>query len=86
MNLSMTPDQLALADLFGKIFRTESTPARIRAAEPLGWDEQAVGHSDLGGRANDGLGGVAWRWRRVQKRPSGCRRRARTSPCIGATR
>jgi alkylation response protein AidB-like acyl-CoA dehydrogenase len=38
MNLSMTSDQLALADLFGKIFRTESTPARIRAAEPLGWD------------------------------------------------
>jgi alkylation response protein AidB-like acyl-CoA dehydrogenase len=40
MDLSLTPDQLALADLFGKIFRTQSTPARIRAAEPLGWDSR----------------------------------------------
>jgi alkylation response protein AidB-like acyl-CoA dehydrogenase len=40
MDLSLTADQQSLSELFAKIFSTESTPARIRAAEPLGWDAE----------------------------------------------
>ena len=39
MNLSLTEDQRLLSDTFAKLFQHESTPARIRAAEPLGFDQ-----------------------------------------------
>jgi 3-oxochol-4-en-24-oyl-CoA dehydrogenase len=38
MNLHLSKQQLMLQDMFGKMFRQESTPARIRAAEPVGFD------------------------------------------------
>ncbi len=38
MKLSLTGEQEMLRDSFAKLLRAESTPARIRAAEPLGYD------------------------------------------------
>jgi alkylation response protein AidB-like acyl-CoA dehydrogenase len=38
MKLSLTDEQEMLRDSFAKLLRAESTPARIRAAEPLGYD------------------------------------------------
>lgn len=40
MNLHLSEQQLMLQDTFGKLFRQESTPARIRAAETTGFDPQ----------------------------------------------
>lgn len=38
MNLSLTEDQKLLQDTFAKLLQRESTPERVRAAEPLGFD------------------------------------------------
>ncbi len=38
MNFQLSDQQVLLREQFGKLFRQESTPARIRAAEPLGFD------------------------------------------------
>ncbi|MDB5393752.1 MAG: uncharacterized protein JWM91_1258 [Rhodospirillales bacterium] len=38
MNLALTPEQELLRDSVSKLLRTESTPVRVRAAEPLGHD------------------------------------------------
>ena len=38
MQLALNTDQEQLRDAFDKVLRTESTPARVRAAEPLGHD------------------------------------------------
>ncbi len=38
MNLELSEEQSILADTFEKLFATESTPSRIRACEPLGFD------------------------------------------------
>jgi alkylation response protein AidB-like acyl-CoA dehydrogenase len=38
MNLALTEEQELLRDSVSKLLRTESTPARVRAAEPLGHD------------------------------------------------
>ncbi len=38
MNLSLTSEQQLLQDSLEKLFAAESTPARVRAAEPLGHD------------------------------------------------
>lgn len=38
VDLALTPDQQNLAEEFGKLFAKESTPARVRAAEPSGYD------------------------------------------------
>ena len=39
MNLSLTEDQRLLSETFAKFFQHESTPERIRAAQPLGFDQ-----------------------------------------------
>ena len=38
MNLHLTDEQTLLLESFSKLFEKESTPARIRGAEPLGFD------------------------------------------------
>jgi alkylation response protein AidB-like acyl-CoA dehydrogenase len=38
MNLALTEEQALLRDSISKLLRTESTPARVRAAEPTGHD------------------------------------------------
>ncbi len=38
MNFQLSDQQVLLREQFGKLFRQESTPARIRAAEPAGFD------------------------------------------------
>jgi alkylation response protein AidB-like acyl-CoA dehydrogenase len=38
MDLSLTDEQESVRDAFGDFFLKESTPARVRAAEPLGFD------------------------------------------------
>ena len=38
MKLSLSEDQALLRESFSKLLRAESTPARVRAAEPLGHD------------------------------------------------
>ena len=40
MNLSLPEDSLLVRDMFQRLFATESTPERVRAAEPLGFDAQ----------------------------------------------
>jgi len=40
MDLTLTADQETLRDAFGDLFAKEATPARVRAAEPLGFDEE----------------------------------------------
>ncbi|SHN46569.1 acyl-CoA dehydrogenase family protein [Cryptosporangium aurantiacum] len=40
MDLSLTADQEALREAFGDLLAKESTPARVRAAEPSGYDEE----------------------------------------------
>jgi alkylation response protein AidB-like acyl-CoA dehydrogenase len=40
MNLSLSEDSLLVQDMFRRLFSTESTPARVRAAEPVGFDAQ----------------------------------------------
>jgi alkylation response protein AidB-like acyl-CoA dehydrogenase len=40
MELTLSEDQKALQDAFGDLFGKESTPARVRAAEPDGHDEE----------------------------------------------
>ena len=40
MNLHLSKQQQMLQDMFGKMFRQESTPARIRTAEPSGFDAE----------------------------------------------
>ena len=42
MQLHLNDDQKVLQDSFARVFRQESTPARIRAAEPLGFDGAPV--------------------------------------------
>lgn len=39
MNLSLTEDQRLLSETFAKLFQHESSPERIRAAQPTGFDE-----------------------------------------------
>jgi alkylation response protein AidB-like acyl-CoA dehydrogenase len=38
MNLELSDEQQLLRDTFAELFATESSPARVRAAEPLGFD------------------------------------------------
>jgi alkylation response protein AidB-like acyl-CoA dehydrogenase len=38
MNLELSEEQQLLRDTFAQLFETESSPARVRAAEPLGFD------------------------------------------------
>jgi alkylation response protein AidB-like acyl-CoA dehydrogenase len=38
MKLDLTDDQRLLTESFSRLFREESTPARVRAAQPLGFD------------------------------------------------
>lgn len=38
MHLRLTDDEVVVDDLFGTFFATESSTARVRAAEPLGFD------------------------------------------------
>ena len=38
MNLSESPEQALLRDSFAQLFRAESSPDRVRASEPLGFD------------------------------------------------
>ena len=38
MNLSLPEDSVLVRDMFQRLFATESTPARVRAAEPVGFD------------------------------------------------
>jgi alkylation response protein AidB-like acyl-CoA dehydrogenase len=40
MNLSMPEDSLLVKEMFQRLFATESTPERIRAAEPIGFDDK----------------------------------------------
>jgi alkylation response protein AidB-like acyl-CoA dehydrogenase len=40
MKLTMPDDSLPVQEMFERFFATESTPARVRAAEPLGFDPQ----------------------------------------------
>ena len=40
MNLGLSEEQKLLRESFAKLMRAESTPARIRAAEPLGYDPE----------------------------------------------
>lgn len=40
MKLTMPEDSVMIKDMFQRLFTTESSPARIRAAEPLGFDHQ----------------------------------------------
>ncbi|GAA3382507.1 acyl-CoA dehydrogenase family protein [Cryptosporangium minutisporangium] len=40
MDLRLTPDQETLREAFGDLFAKEATPARIRAAEPVGHDAE----------------------------------------------
>ena len=40
MNLSLSEDSLLVQDMFRRFFCAESTAARVRAAEPLGFDAQ----------------------------------------------
>ncbi|MBA3053442.1 MAG: acyl-CoA dehydrogenase [Sphingomonadales bacterium] len=39
MNLELSGDQLLLKESFERLFRTDSSPARVRAAEPAGFDQ-----------------------------------------------
>src|SRR5579863_7899376 len=38
MKLGLNEDQALLRESFSKLLRAESTPVRVRAAEPLGYD------------------------------------------------
>jgi alkylation response protein AidB-like acyl-CoA dehydrogenase len=40
MNLSLPEDSLLVRDMFQRLFATESSPERVRAAEPVGFDAQ----------------------------------------------
>ena len=40
MNLSLPEDSRLVKEMFQRFFATESTPARIRAAEPVGFDDK----------------------------------------------
>src|SRR6187431_2752719 len=40
MNLSLPEDSLLVREMFQRLFSTESTPERVRAAEPVGFDAQ----------------------------------------------
>src|SRR6185369_14417786 len=40
MQLNLPDDSLPLRDLFARFFQTESTSARVRAAEPVGFDAE----------------------------------------------
>jgi alkylation response protein AidB-like acyl-CoA dehydrogenase len=40
MNLSLPEDSLLVGEMFQRLFTTESTPVRVRAAEPVGFDAQ----------------------------------------------
>lgn len=62
MFLQLTGDQQLLKDAFGKVFRSESTPQRIRAAKPLGFDaalwEKLVELGAPAMRVPEALGGL----------------------------
>jgi hypothetical protein len=38
MKLGLSQDSLLVKEMFERFFMTESTPARVRAAEPVGFD------------------------------------------------
>jgi alkylation response protein AidB-like acyl-CoA dehydrogenase len=61
MNFQLSDQQVLLREQFGKLFRQESTPARIRAAEPLGFDStlwtQLVAFGAPAMRVPEALGG-----------------------------
>src|SRR5579862_289729 len=40
MQLSLPPDSLAVKEMFERFFAAESAPARVRAAEPVGFDPE----------------------------------------------
>src|SRR6516225_8153467 len=40
MQLALPEDSLAVKEMFERFFATESAPARVRAAEPVGFDPQ----------------------------------------------
>ena len=40
MKLGLSEEQTLLRESFAKLLRAESTPARVRAAEPLGYDPE----------------------------------------------
>jgi len=61
MKLGLNEEQELLRDSFSKFLRTESTPARVRAAEPMGhhpafWAE-LVGFGIPAMRAAEAVGG-----------------------------
>jgi alkylation response protein AidB-like acyl-CoA dehydrogenase len=61
MNFELSDQQVLLREQFGKLFRQESNPARIRAAEPLGFDSalwtQLVAFGAPAMRVPEALGG-----------------------------
>ena len=64
MNLALTDDQQAVREVFSRLFAKESSPERVRAAEPLGHDPELwkhiVGTDALGvGVIEDAGGGGA---------------------------
>ena len=44
MNLHLTDEQKMLRDAFAELFSAESSPDRVRAAEPLGFDPKLWEH------------------------------------------
>ncbi|HVY11657.1 MAG TPA: acyl-CoA dehydrogenase family protein [Mycobacteriales bacterium] len=62
MNLDLSAEQMAVRELYADLFANESTPERIRAAEPLGYDPalwaQLIGTGALGIAVPEGLGGA----------------------------
>jgi alkylation response protein AidB-like acyl-CoA dehydrogenase len=61
MKLRLSEEQVLLRESFAKLLRAESTPARVRAAEPLGHDSELwislVGFGIPGMRAPEAAGG-----------------------------
>ena len=42
MQLSLPEDSVPVKEMFERFFATEATPARVRAAEPVGFDQAHV--------------------------------------------
>ena len=60
MDLNLSEDQLALQEAFANFFSKASTPEVVRAAEPLGFDADAVGAAGADWRTHDGRARGRW--------------------------
>ena len=86
MNLGLSEEQELLRDTFARLFAAESSPERVRAAEPSGFDTALWKTLADAGRARPPRPRGAGRQRRRAARGGAPRRAGRAAPRVGAAR